>query len=167
MLQAIAAQNNLSETAFYAPEGEDFRLRWFTPLAEVDLCGHATLATAYVIFCERPELKRGITFHTRSGPLQVTSEGDIITMDFPATPIQSTHPPQELVDALGIRPIECYTGCDYLAILPNESALREVRPDFRLLQALDQRGVIITAPVRRQISFPAFLRQNMASMKTP
>ncbi|WP_309385053.1 PhzF family phenazine biosynthesis protein [Cerasicoccus frondis] len=146
VLQAIAAENNLSETAFYAPEGDGFRLRWFTPVDEVDLCGHATLATAFVLFRQRPELISGVTFYSNSGPLHVTAQGEEITLDFPATPTKAWYPPHELVDSIGVTPIECRQGMDYLAVLPDEATVRGVEPVFDLLRQLDLRGVIITAP---------------------
>lgn len=145
VMQSIAAENNLAETAFYVPEGDGYQLRWFTPTKEVDLCGHATLATAFVLFRQQPKLRDGVTFQSRSGPLRVTAAGDDITLDFPANPTKKCYPPHHLAEALGVMPIECRRGMDYLAVLPDEATLRAVQPDFDQLRQLKRRGVIITA----------------------
>jgi predicted PhzF superfamily epimerase YddE/YHI9 len=106
VMQAIAAENNLAETAFFVPRGELFDLRWFTPTVEVDLCGHATLATGFVLMTKLEPQRRRAVFHTRSGALTVERDGDLLTMDFPAQPPLPIDPPAGLADALGTRPTE-------------------------------------------------------------
>ncbi len=147
LLQAIAAENNLSETAFVVPEGEIFALRWFTPVAEVDLCGHATLASAHVLFRERKHADTELTFQTRSGQLFVRRRESGYAMNFPLTPSYPVDvPPEALLKGLGFSPEAVYEGTDYLAIYPSEAHIRRLQPDFSLLRQLDRRGVIVTAP---------------------
>jgi predicted PhzF superfamily epimerase YddE/YHI9 len=157
-MQRVAAEMNLSETAFLLPEGEAYRLRWFTPAAEVDLCGHATLASAHVLFSKKGG-PGGIAFLTRSGELRALRRGELIELDFPALPPAEEQPPPGLVDALGVRPRSAHRSrFDRLLELESEEAVREVRPDFRALRAVDTRGVIVTArasaaPARRGHDF--------------
>lgn len=146
LLQAIAAENNLSETAFFAPEGEAWRLRWFTPVAEVDLCGHATLASAHVLFRYLGVAARRIVFLTRSGELAVRRDGDLLEMDFPARPPMSCIPPDELLRGLRHPPQEVLASDDYIAVYRSEAEIRALRPDMAALARLDRRGVIVTAP---------------------
>lgn len=146
LLQAIAEENNLSETAFFVPSGKGFELRWFTPIKEVDLCGHATLATAHVIFEILGYSKRAITFETRSGELFVQKKGNQLEMDFPAYLPVSCEIPKMLVEGLGQLPIEVLVADDYLAIFDNEAIIRAITPNQALLGQLDLRGVIVTAP---------------------
>ncbi|MBK8703819.1 MAG: PhzF family phenazine biosynthesis protein [Saprospiraceae bacterium] len=148
LMQQIAAENNLSETAFFVlrPDG-DYDLRWFTPAAEVDLCGHATLATAHVLFRHLGYAKDKIGFHTRSGLLTVVREGEGYLMDFPADRIEHVPAPAILAEALGAEPLEVWKGReDYLVVLPSEADVAALRPDFRKLMALGGRGVLATAP---------------------
>jgi PhzF family phenazine biosynthesis protein len=144
-LQAIAAENNLSETAFFVPSGAGFGLRWFTPLREIDLCGHATLATAHVIFEHLGFAKKSVDFETRSGELSVTRKGSLFNMDFPAQVPEPCACPPMLAAALGIEPLEVLAADDYLVVVENEEAVRAVAPDQALLRQLDRRGVIVTA----------------------
>ncbi len=146
LLQAIANENNLSETAFFVPSEEGFQLRWFTPVAEVELCGHATLASAHVLFDILGHSGKQITFQTRSGALVVESKGGLLAMDFPAQPPVATPIPDALVAGLGRVPQEVWAANDYMAIFEDEDAVRAIAPDFAKLQALDLRGVIVTAP---------------------
>ncbi len=146
LLQAIASENNLSETAFFVPSGEEFQLRWFTPVAEVDLCGHATLAAAHVLFDILGYSGRQITFQTRSGALVVESQDGLLTMDFPAQAPVAKPIPDALVAGLGREPQEVWAAHDYIAVFADEDAVRAIAPDFARLQALDLRGVIVTAP---------------------
>mgnify|MGYP003589353753 CR=1 FL=1 len=145
LLQSIAEENNLAETAFYVGREAHYNLRWFTPTKEVDLCGHATLAAAHVVFKRNPGLTR-ITFESRSGPLHVSRESDLLTLDFPAQEGKRCDIPPNLSKALGRRPRECYRSMDYLAVFETESNIVGLTPNFRLLKTLDLRGVIITAP---------------------
>jgi predicted PhzF superfamily epimerase YddE/YHI9 len=146
VLQSIAAENNLSETAFTVPRGDGFELRWFTPTMEMDLCGHATLAAAFVLFVERGFSGRAIEFHSRSGSLRVEREGEILTLDFPARPATACAPPELLVRGLGRPPAVVFKSRDYLAVFATAAEVRALRPDFAALKNLDCLGVIATAP---------------------
>lgn len=145
MLKAIAEENNLSETAFFVPAQEGFELRWFTPVAEVELCGHATLAAAHVIFEHLGYAEPVITFETRSGKLFVQRKGGRLEMDFPASPPAPREIPEILARGLGHRPIEVLVADDYMAVFDSEACIRAITPDFALLGQLDLRGVIITS----------------------
>jgi predicted PhzF superfamily epimerase YddE/YHI9 len=146
-LQAIAAENNLAETAFLVPDGGDYRLRWFTPTTEVPLCGHATLASSAVVM-ERLEPGRNrVIFHTASGPLTVNRAGAGYVMDFPARPAEVVAPPPGLTEALGVVPVEVLADAfNYTALLASAQAVRELAPDFAAIARLDRGGVIVTAP---------------------
>lgn len=147
LLQAIAQENNLSETAFFVPGANGFELRWFTPVDEVDLCGHATLATAHVIFERLGYGGPVIPFETRSGTLLVKRKGDLLQMDFPAQPPVRCAVPEALIRGLGgAQPVDVLAASDYMAIFDSEAAIRAVTPDHTWLSQLDLRGVIITAP---------------------
>jgi PhzF family phenazine biosynthesis protein len=146
LLQAIAEENNLSETAFFVPADNGFRLRWFTPASEVDLCGHATLAAGHVLFEHLGYPGQVITFETRSGALSVKRKGDLLEMDFPACPPTPCASFELLARALGRQPLEVLRADDYMAVFEDEAAIRGIKPDFFLLGMLDLRGVIITAP---------------------
>jgi PhzF family phenazine biosynthesis protein len=146
-MQAVAAEMNLSETAFVRRTDEGFELRWFTPKVEVDLCGHATLASAHVLWSEgvvSPAVP--IRFHTRSGVLPCTGAAGWIELDFPATAPAMIDPPQGLLDALGIAKAPVGKAkFDYLVLVDSEQALRSLVPDFRRLVEIKTRGVIVTA----------------------
>lgn len=146
VMQAIAQENNLSETAFFVKEGEDYRIRWFTPVAEVDLCGHATLASGFVIFNYLDPTINRVIFHSRSGPLSVVREEELLSMDFPSQPPQSCSPPRELLDGLGGEPLEALCSEDYFVVFTSERDIRGLNPDMGTLKRLDLRGVIVTAP---------------------
>ncbi len=146
LLQAIAEENNLSETAFFVPSEKRFKLRWFTPVKEIDLCGHATLATAHVIFEKLGYAESVITFETRSGDLFVKKQGKLLQMNFPACPPTSCWISETLVQGIGVRPIELLAAEDYLAVFDSESTVRAIAPNHVLLSQLDLRGVIVTAP---------------------
>lgn len=146
VLQAIAEENNLSETAFFVPSAAGFELRWFTPVREVDLCGHATLASAHVIFEELEYSGQRITFATRSGDLFVKREGTGLQMDFPACPAMPCEMTDLLIRGLGQRPLEVLAADDYLVVFESEEVVRSIRPDHALLTQLDLRGVIVSAP---------------------
>lgn len=146
-LQSIAAENNLSETAFLVRQGDGVELRWFTPTTEVALCGHATLASAFVLFTCLGWPDAVIRFETRrSGSLFVTRRGELFEMDFPAIPAHAVAPPDGLQDALRVVPLAVLgSKDDLLVVLENEKAVREVRPDWAALERLACRGTIITA----------------------
>lgn len=144
-LQSIAAENNLSETAFFVEEESGLRIRWFTPNKEVKLCGHATLAAAYVIF-KLDIAHSEIRFNSKSGPLKVTKENDRLTLDFPAEPAIPCETPPGMTEALGLEPKCCFKSEDYLVILQDEETVSQLQPDFRKLQEIDTRGIIVSAP---------------------
>jgi PhzF family phenazine biosynthesis protein len=144
---AVAAENNLSETAFLVRDGADYRLRWFTPKVEVPLCGHATLASAAVVM-ERLEPGRDqVIFHTASGALAVRRANESYVMNFPARPCDPVAAPSGLTDALGAVPSEVYVNAfNYLAVLDNPKPLRELSPNLPAIARMDRPGVIVTAP---------------------
>ena len=145
VLQAVAQENNLSETAFFVPEDEGYHIRWFTPVAEVDLCGHATLGTAYLIMHElEPSVDR-VTFRSRSGALRVHREGDTLAMDFPAQPPKPCDMPPAIPEALGTTPMEVLASEDYFVVLASEEDVVAIKPDFFRLKELELRGMIVTA----------------------
>jgi PhzF family phenazine biosynthesis protein len=145
-LQAIAEENNLAETAFFVREGDSFRLRWFTPVAEVDLCGHATLASADVLYRQLGYSAGSIAFETRSGRLDVARHGDEYRMTFPAATAVVCEPPITLLEALGAAPTVVLKAFDYLAVFESEAQIRALAPDFLRMRDVDQRGVAVTAP---------------------
>ena len=146
-LQAIANENNLSETAFFVPEDGAYALRWFTPLAEVDLCGHATLASAYVVFRHEQPDADSVAFETRSGRLYVTRDDDGLTMDFPALAAHPIESPADLAKGLGAEPRAAFADMDYLALFETEADVRAIQPDMTALARLEERrGIIVTAP---------------------
>ena len=143
---SIAQENNLSETAFFCKSGNIFDLRWFTPNREVKLCGHATLASAYVIFNLLDYKIDKISFKSLSGMLYVEKCGDLIMMNLPSQNPKECNIPKLLVDGLGAKPESCYFNEDYVAVFENENNIISIEPDFQKLKRLDSRGVIITAP---------------------
>ncbi|MCB1917888.1 MAG: PhzF family phenazine biosynthesis protein [Rhodocyclaceae bacterium] len=147
LMQAIAAENNLSETAFCVREEKRWRLRWFTPSCEVPLCGHATLATAHVLFTELGNDEAMLEFDTLGGRLVVRREAALLAMDFPAWSARAIAPPPELAAALGAAPEETLIANDYLlAVLADAAMVRRLAPDYSLLAALPQWGIVATAP---------------------
>ena len=146
VLQSIAAENNLAETAFVVQRDSHFDLRWFTPTLEMDLCGHATLAPAHVIFRHLGYRGSLVRFQTRSGVLTVSREGDLLTLDFPARPATPCAPPPELCEGLRAIPATTAKARDYLAVFETEQAVRSLQPDMAALMHLDCLGVIATAP---------------------
>jgi PhzF family phenazine biosynthesis protein len=146
LMQAVAAENNLSETAFLVPEGDGYAIRWFTPEAEVDLCGHATLASAFVLFNELGLDSDTVIFSSRSGPLPVTRDGALLTLDFPAQPPEACAMPVEVEAAFGgIQPVECLRSADLLVVFDNGDEVRSASPDIGSLARVPARGIIITA----------------------
>jgi PhzF family phenazine biosynthesis protein len=147
VLQQIAANNNLAETAFTIPRGNDFDLRWFTPAVEMDLCGHATLAAAFVLFNQRGLTVNEIRFHSRGGLLSVSRDSEVLTLDFPSRPATTdTKSPDDLARGLGGRPEKVLKARDFLAVFANEADVRALKPDFAALKKLDCLGIIATAP---------------------
>ncbi len=145
-MQNIAAENNLSETAFFVPQGKDYDLRWFAPEMEIDLCGHATLACAFLLFSELGVRGNVVRFHTmKSGVLTVKREDGVLTLDFPSRPPVSGPVPEALVRGLGQKPMEILKARDYFCVFEKEEDVRALKPDFALLNTLDEK-VIVTAP---------------------
>lgn len=148
-LQAIATENNLSETAFFVITDGEIELRWFTPTTEVNLCGHATLAVAHIIFNHLNFNGTKLDFLTKSGILSVSKTGELLTLDFPALiPRQCACPPK-LAEAIGRNPLEVWQSEDYLVLLEDEKTTGAIKPNLELLKELDLRGVIITAKADR------------------
>ncbi|QNI59052.1 phenazine biosynthesis / PhzF family protein [Synechococcus sp. BIOS-U3-1] len=145
LLQAIAAENNLSETAFYVGNGGRYTLRWFTPTCEVDLCGHATLAAGHVVFQQEPELEI-VKFSSRSGPLTVQRNGQQLTLNFPAQPAKPCAIPRELNQILGTNAVACLGAVDLMVVVAHEREVQAMKPDSAAVAALPGRGLIVTAP---------------------
>lgn len=148
LMQSIGAENNLAETAFIVPTGDKFGIRWFTPSVEVDLCGHATLASAYVIFNHLGYVGDEIIFNSpRSGILKVKRTSELLSLDFPADIIKPISQNQIIIDGIGVKPSELLKGkTDYIAVLDSEQEVINVIPKFDVISKLDGRGLIVTAP---------------------
>lgn len=144
-MQRIAEENNLSETAFFMWEGDGYAIRWFTPTTEVDLCGHATLASAHVLFEYLEPGSEKVRFGSKSGVLVVTKTPDGLSLDFPAQPPEKVKCTSAHETALGFKPLELLAYDDYIAVMPDEASVREYEPDFQKLKAFDKRGVIVTS----------------------
>ena len=146
VLLSIALENNLSETAYLVPDRNGYHIRWFTPVVEVALCGHATLASAHVVFSELGFDGETIEFQSKSGPLTVKCGGSGYIMDFPAEPSDSCDVPKPLTEGLGLEPDLVMKGTDYLAVVSTQLQIEKLAPDFRKLARLKSRGLIVTAP---------------------
>lgn len=153
VMQKIAIENNLSETAFFVPEGDTYHLRWFTPGGEVDLCGHATLATAFTLFDQLGYSKDTITFTGRSGELFVHKTQDGLMMDFPAWEHTKIDTPDIITQAFGKAPLEFYDGYDAMAVFETADEVRDMKPDFHALKQFETRGVLVTAPGDQDYDF--------------
>lgn len=146
ILQKIAMENNLSETAFFVPNATGFHIRWFTPLAEVDLCGHATLATSHVLFHHLNFAEKEIHFESRSGILKVKKEDNLIVLDFPASFVTEIEIPVHLLKAFNIHPKKCFKGReDLMLIFDSESDIQNLKPNFQKISESETRGIIATA----------------------
>jgi len=146
-MQKIAMENNVSETAFFTIEERIYRIRWFTPRVEVNLCGHATLASAHILFNDFSYPGDEITFESKSGKLSVRREGDLLFLDFPCNKPQRASLPEEFVQALNITPVQCFKGKeDYLLLYKTQREIENLIPDFRKLEKVDARAVIVCAP---------------------
>jgi len=149
VMQSIAEENNLSETAFFVPTGRGLHIRWFTPTSEVSLCGHATLATGYVLFNILGCDKNSIEFDSKSGTLSVLRKEDWLVMDLPSQPPVPCDMTDKIVKALGKTPVECLRSEDYVVVFETERDISSIVPDMDYLKRLDLRGVIITAESRQ------------------
>lgn len=146
LMQKIAIENNLSETAFAVKEGAHYRLRWFTPGGEINLCGHATLATAFIIFNYYEMQLESVKFHTISGELTVNKQDDLFELDFPCVPSEPISITEQMISALGIVPKEAYLNRDLIFVLESEEDVRKVTPDFAQLERIPEGlGVSVTA----------------------
>jgi predicted PhzF superfamily epimerase YddE/YHI9 len=142
----IAAENNLSETAFLVEAQDHYDLRWFTPVTEVDLCGHATLASAHVVFHHLGHADPIVRFESKSGTLPVAREGEVLVLDFPARPGERCNTPPALREGLGSEPVEVYRARDYMAVFAAQADVEALEPDMDLLRQVVCLGVIATAP---------------------
>ena len=149
VMQALASENNLSETAYFVESNGKYQIRWFTPVAEVRLCGHATLASAYVLFNELGYNRDAIRFESLSGELYVKRNEDEMVLDFPAQPPVKCCAPLALLDGLGVKPIEVLKNEDYIVVLKDENDVKSIEPLFDRLLELPLRGVIVTAKSNR------------------
>ena len=166
-MQNIAAENNLSETAFLVEAEDCFKLRWFTPKAEIDLAGHPTLAAAHVVFhCLKPGL-REVRFESPSGPLLIKEEKGLINMDFPSRPGKPCGATPELARGLGAEPVELYLARDHMAVFETEEQILALKPDFPRLSGLDSMGVIVTAPGREVDFVSRFFAPKMGINEDP
>jgi predicted PhzF superfamily epimerase YddE/YHI9 len=145
VMQSIAMENNLAETAFFVPSGDAYHLRWFTPAVEVDLCGHATLASAWVLWERLGYTQQQIAFDTRSGRLNVSRDGDLLALDFPSRPAGPCDVHPGLKAALGGSPVEVLAARDYLVVYASEEEVRNLRPNPNGLMDVDRFAVIVTA----------------------
>jgi len=168
VLQNIAAENNLSETAFLVGRRADYDLRWFTPTLEIDLCGHATLASAFVIFnFLSPELA-AVRFQTASGRLRVERSGELLGMDFPARKAEKRAPVAGLAQALGVHPVELYGARDIMAVFETEKQIREMSPDFAALEKIKEAfAIIATAPGKKADFVSRFFAPNAGIPEDP
>jgi PhzF family phenazine biosynthesis protein len=148
LMQSIAAENNLSETAFIVPEEGGFRIRWFTPTVEVNLCGHATLATAHVLFHEFAYPADEILFYSRSGELKVHKGEERLSLDFPVQEAQACEMPEAVVEAIGKKPQACLKNVDYVLVYENQDDIESINPNHEQVKQTDARGIIVTAPGR-------------------
>ncbi len=153
-MQAIAAENNLSETAFFVREGGDYALRWFTPTVEVDLCGHATLASGHVVMSFLEPQRESVSFRTmKAGTLTVARRGDMMVMDFPARPAATAEPPPGLLAALGGEPREVLRARDHLVVYDSTAEIAALKPDLVALASVGCWAAIVTAPGENGIDF--------------
>jgi len=148
VMQHIAMEHNLSETAFFVNKGNYFEIRWFAPEAEVDLCGHATLATAHVLFEHLQVKKEEIIFQCARGKLSVKKLDNLLQMDFPSTIGRKVKAPAKLLEALALeaQPIDVFKADDYMLVVDNQEQVEQLEPDFSLLKKINTRGIIVTAP---------------------
>ena len=146
VMQHIASENNLAETAFVVMENHGYRIRWFTPAVEVDLCGHATLAAAHVLFHHGNEGDESVTFNSRSGPLTVTRRNDLLTLDFPADTLSPVPLTADLTAAFSLKPVQAFRGkTDYLLVYESEKQIKDLVPNLSMISTVKARGIIVTA----------------------
>ena len=146
LMQKIARENNLPATAFVLDRGASFDLRWFSPTLELEVCGHATLATGHVLFEHLERREQALTFQTRAGDLKIARADGRLVLDFPVRPVASCEAPPLLIDSLGAKPLEVLKGADYLAVFESAEQIIALRPNLDAMAQLPVRGVIVTAP---------------------
>ncbi len=144
-MQLIATENNLSETAFFVDNGKHFEIRWFTPEVEINLCGHATLASGHVLFNHLGYPKNEIVFSSISGELKVSQKNGLLALDFPTNEFKKITALPEIIKGLGLKPIEVYLGSYCMAVVDNEANVRDLNVDFQQLLTIDANGIIVTA----------------------
>lgn len=149
LMQHVATENNLAETAFVSAERDGFNIRWFTPAVEVDLCGHATLAAAFVLYSTGRVAGESVRFSSRSGVLSVLRDGDRLALDFPARPAEQIEVDAEIRAALGVAPREWHRAPAMMAVIESEQQLRALRPDLQAVARLPGYGLVVTAPGER------------------
>ncbi len=167
VMQAIAAENNLSETAFFVRNGDGFDLRWFTPATEVDLCGHATLASGFVVLTLLEPERSSVDFETRSGRLRVSRAGDEFAMDVPAWEAKRSRATPELIAALGAEPSEVHDAHYRLCVFDDEEHVLALSPDFRALKAAVPEALIVTAPSRSHDFMSRFFAPSLGVDEDP
>ncbi len=167
LMQKIAMENNLSETAFFVRQNESYRLRWFTPTTEVDLCGHATLASAHVLFEHLGFGQKTIRFDSNSGELKVQKNENRLVMDFPSAKLDRAESPDFLEDAVGVSAQELYCDTDYLYVVESEEQVRNLDPDIRKMAKADVRGIIVTAPAEEYDFVSRFFAPNAGVDEDP
>ncbi len=146
LMQKIALENNLAETAFFVKKDDVYEIRWFTPLSEIDLCGHATVASAFVIFEILKTEENLVKFHShKSGELSVEKTGDVLTLDFPSRPVSETETPEGLIEAIGKQPKEVLKARDYFLVYETEQEIADIAPNFSELLKIPTHAVIVTA----------------------
>jgi PhzF family phenazine biosynthesis protein len=146
LMQRIALENNLAETAFFVKKGDVYEIRWFTPVAEIDLCGHATLASGFVLFELLKAEDSFVRFHShKSGELTVEKKGDVLVLDFPSRPVAPVEIPDGLIEAIGKEPVEVFKARDYFLVYETEQDVADIKPDFSALLKIPTHAVIVTA----------------------
>jgi len=167
LMQKIAQENNLSETVFFVKEKNIYHIRWFTPNFEIDLCGHATIASAYVLFEILNIHEDIITFSSKSGLIKVSKDNDLYTLDFPRMDIQKTDLAEKFIKAFNIRPKEIYKSKSYLFVFEKEEDIILLKPDFTVLKHLDLRGIIVTAKSHKYDFVTRFFDPNCSIQEDP
>lgn len=167
VMQSIANENNLSETAFFVKNSTGFDIRWFTPAKEVDLCGHATLASAFVLFNILGYSEQTICFDSKSGILEVTRNDNMFEMDFPSQVATPCPIPEQILNAFEEQPVECLKAEDYIVVFENESSIFNAKPDLSLLAELDLRGVAITSKATKYDFIIRFFAPNYGINEDP
>jgi len=167
LMQSIATENNLSETAYFVKSNNGYHIRWFTPAHEVDLCGHATLASAYVIFQILGHKENNIQFECKSGLLTVRRDNDWLEMNFPSQSPVKCSPPQQILNAFDETPIECLKSEDYIVVFENEKSVLNAKPNLTILSELDLRGVAITSASTKYDFITRFFAPNYGINEDP